>query len=149
MSWEGASSSSCGLPVPIVELFRDSIYSEPVLMLAIAEHKVPFDGRGGDSQCDIWALISTKPGVFSLSVEAKANEPFGRDNEPLAEWLVAGKSEKSLENRQRRWDDIKVHLPGAEKDGYSEVAYQLLHRCAAAVKEARRFCLNHAAFFIQ
>ncbi len=149
VSWEHASSSSTGLPEPIVELCRETIYSEPTLVLAIAEHKVPLPGGRADSQCDVWALLNTKSGGVSLSVEAKANEPFGQNNEPLAKWLIAEDSKRSHKNRQVRWDHIKEHLPSSGTDGYSQVAYQLLHRCAAAVIEARRIRLPNAAFIVQ
>src|ERR1019366_8810106 len=72
VSWEFASKSSTGLPEPIVNLFRDTIYSEPTLVLAIAEHKVPLPGGRAESQCDVWALLNTKSGGVSLSLEAKA-----------------------------------------------------------------------------
>jgi len=149
VSWEPASGTSAGLPEPIGDLFCGTAYSDPTLILAIAEHKVPLPGGNADSQCDVWALVNTKTGAVSLSVEAKAKEPFGQDDEPLAKWLVAGRSEKSRQNRKVRWDYIKEHLPDAGTDGYSQVAYQLLHRCAAAVIEARRIRLLNAAFIVQ
>ena len=149
VSWESASARASGLPEPIENLFRDTIYTDPVLMLAIAEHKVRLDGLGGDSQCDVWALLNTNVGPVSLSVEAKAKEPFGQGNASLESWLVAEPAEASRRNRQLRWDHIKKHLPSAGEGGYSQVAYQLLHRCAAAVIEARRLRLQHAAFIVQ
>lgn len=48
-----------------------------------------------------------------------------------------------------RWKHIREHLPEAASDAYSMVPYQLLHRCAAAVMEARRFRLSNAAFIVQ
>lgn len=149
VSWESASRTSTGLPDPIGELFRGTVYADPTLILAIAEHKVPLSGGNADSQCDVWALVNTNAGTLSLAVEAKAKETFGQDNEPLAKWLVAGRTEKSRQNRKSRWDNIKEHLPDAGADGYSQVAYQLLHRCAAAVIEARRIRLSNAAFIVQ
>ncbi len=144
-----------GLPEPIAQLFESCLYVQPVLLLAIAEHKVALVGRGGDSQCDVWALVSTGAGTVSLSVEAKASEPFGTGNQSLKDWLLAEKKaesknvEESQTNRQARWEYIQSHLPVAEGTGYPVVAYQLLHRCAAAVIEARRFGLRHAAFVVQ
>jgi hypothetical protein len=149
VSWEGAAESPSGLPEPILALFRQTDYHDPTLMFAIAEHKVPLAGRGGDSQCDVWALVNTHEGPLSLSVEAKAKEPFGQRNEPLGEWLVAEGSETSLKNRQIRWECIRGHLPSRPAGAYSSVPYQLLHRCAAAVIEALRLGLQHAAFVVQ
>ena len=91
VSWEGASRSESGLPQPIVALFSNSVFGVPTILFAIAEHKVPLRRRGGDSQCDVWALLQTEAGGLSLSVEAKAREPFGQGNESLRQWLDAGK----------------------------------------------------------
>jgi hypothetical protein len=149
VSWEHAAHRPGGLPGPIAEVFRGSIFGEAALLLAIAEHKVRLDGGQADSQCDVWALLDTASAGVSLSVEAKANESFGQGNEPLEQWLIAGKSELSRQNRQTRWKHIGEHLLNAASDAYSMVPYQLLHRCAAAVIEARRFRLPTAAFIVQ
>ena len=149
VSWENASCSPGGLPEQIAELFRGSVFGEATLLLAIAEHKVPLIGGLADSQCDVWALLSTASGHVSLSLEAKANEPFGQGNQSLKDWLAAGESEKSRQNRRDRWKHIADHLPSAAPDAYSLVPYQLLHRCAAAVIEAKRFGVPNAVFVVQ
>lgn len=150
VSWEGADKGSGWLPEPIAHVFNGTPYERPELLIAIAEHKVVFDGSGGDSQCDVWAFLKTHSGTLSMSVEAKAREAFGDGHQTLRDWLLAGDSERSLQNRQNRWDSIRKNLPPADDvDGYLGVAYQLLHRCAAAVKEAERFGLQHAAFVVQ
>jgi hypothetical protein len=149
VSWERAACDPAGLPEPIVELFRGCSFGEAKLLLAIAEHKVPLVGGLADSQCDVWALLNTGSGGLSLSVEAKAKEPFGEGNESLERWLVAGGSERSRRNREDRWKHISAHLPSAGQGAYSPVPYQLLHRCAAAVIEAYRFGLSNAAFVVQ
>lgn len=153
VAWESAAAADrdnrAGLPEPMAALLGTCLYKQPVLLLAIAEHKVPLVGRGGDSQCDVWALVGTAAGTVSLSVEAKAQEPFGKLNQSLLDWLSGEKSDESRRNRQARWACVQSHLPVAVDDGYSVVAYQLLHRAAAAVIEARRFGLKHAAFVVQ
>ena len=52
-------------------------------------------------------------------------------------------------NRQVRWEFIRAHLPPVADGAYGGIPYQLLHRCAAAVIEARRFGFRHAAFVVQ
>jgi hypothetical protein len=90
------------LPRPIAELFRGTIYENPVLQLAIAEHKVDLPGGQAASQCDVWAIVKTSAGMLSLAVEAKAREAFGDDI--LEKWLVAGGTDESISNRKIRWD---------------------------------------------
>jgi hypothetical protein len=145
VSWEYASTSSTGLPQPIAALFRDTIYENPVLQLAIAEHKVDLPGGRAASQCDVWAVVKTSRGMLSLTVEAKAKEPFGDDI--LARWLVAGGTDESKSNRKTRWNYVQSHLP--KSDSFLQVRYQILHRCAASVIEAKRLGFQHAAFIVQ
>jgi hypothetical protein len=145
VSWELASKSESGIPEPVASLFRESMYGEPLLMLAVAEHKVDLDGGTAASQCDLWAIVNTSAGTLSLAVEAKANEAFGDDI--VESWLVAGKSKESVWNRRKRFEHICRHLPTSEL--YLPVRYQLLHRCAASVIEAKRFGFSHAAFVVQ
>jgi hypothetical protein len=149
VSWEKASCHVGGLPEPIAELFRGSVFGEATLLLAIAEHKVPLVGGLADSQCDVWAVLNTASGALSLAVEAKANEPFGKGNEPLEHWLVAGANAESEKNRSARWECVAKNLPTSSRGAFDKVPYQLLHRCAAAVIEARRFALPNAALVVQ
>ncbi|MBV8358174.1 MAG: hypothetical protein JO189_09605 [Deltaproteobacteria bacterium] len=145
VSWEFACKSKSGLPAPIYRLFQQSQYGEAVLIFAVAEHKVDLPGGIAASQCDVWAVLQTPLGMLSLAVEAKAGEPFG--DAILGRWLEAGESDEAKRNRRERWNYIRSHLP--ELDFYPEVRYQILHRCAAAVIEAKRLGYHHAAFVVQ
>lgn len=149
VSWESATGTHSGLPTPIAAMFQAAEMNEPKLLLAIAEHKVPLKGTGGDSQCDVWALVRTTEGTVSVSVEAKANESFGENNETLGAWLKGGKSPGSAANRVMRWHHVEENLPKGGEEVYHCVPFQILHRCAAAVIEARRFRLKHAVFLVQ
>lgn len=142
-SWELAGEDSGWLPSSLACLLRRGGYANARLLLAVAEHKVALPGGDAASQCDVWGIVRTDSGLLSLSVEAKAREPFG--NETLGEWLDAGGSARSRENRRVRWEFVRKHLPDGE---YRSVPYQLLHRCAAAVIEAERFGFSHAVFAV-
>jgi hypothetical protein len=126
-------------------VLRAGGFDDAVLLLAIGEHKVDLPGGAAVSQSDVWALIKTTRGLLSMSVEAKAREAFGA--EALEHWLIAGGTALSMSRRQARWDFIRSHLPQA--DSFLPVRYQMLHRCAAAVIEAKRIGCPHAAFFVQ
>jgi Domain of unknown function (DUF6946) len=145
VSWEFASNSESGLPGSIDKLFRESDYGEPTLVSAVAEHKVDLPGGNAASQSDVWAIVRTSLGMVSLTVEAKAKESFG--DEILEGWLVAGETELSTNNRKKRWEYVQAHLP--KSDSLLQVRYQILHRCAASVIEAKRLGFRHAAFIVQ
>jgi hypothetical protein len=145
VSWEIAASTKAGLPLPIERLFQDTGYLNPVLMFAVAEHKVALRGGGGASQADVWAVIGSSRGEVSVAVEAKANESFG--DAILKDWLIGSGSANSKANRHDRWEFVRSYLPHA--DSYLEARFQMLHRCAAAVIEAKRLGFQHAAFLVQ
>ena len=145
VSWELAAKSASGLPEPIAKLFRENNYSDPTLIFGVAEHKVYLPGGNAPSQCDVWAAVKTSAGMLSLTVEAKASEAFG--DAILEQWLIAGQTELSISNRKKRWEYVRSHLP--KSDSFLQVRYQLLHRCAASVIEARRLGYQHAAFVVQ
>lgn len=145
VSWEYASRTVHGLPEPIRKLFARTPYAPVSLIAAVAEHRVPLKGSGPRSQCDVWAVLQTPLGVLSLSVEGKVREAFG--TESLDQWLEADGKAASRRNRAVRWQDVRNHLPPIQAP--SDLRYQLLHRCAAAVIEAKRLRLRHAAFVVQ
>ena len=149
VSWELAGKSISGIPEQVLEVFNRGGFIKTKLVLAVAEHKIPLLGAGGESQCDLWALINTSVGMVSVSVEAKAGEPFGSGNRTLEAWLKSGKSKGSEENRKKRWRHVQENLPKTASCAYNDAPYQILQRVAAAIIEARRFGLKNAAFIVQ
>jgi hypothetical protein len=145
VSWELACKSISGLPEPVEKLFCEGKYGEPRLMFAVAEHKVDLPGGNAASQSDVWAVVKTSRGMFSLTIEAKAKEAFG--DEMLEKWLIAGETKRSIRNREKRWEHVRKYLPKSES--FFPVRYQMLHRCAASVIEAERLGFRHAGFIVQ
>jgi len=131
LSWEAAK----GLPPEIEALFPE----HPELLLAIPEHKVALPGGGRPSQCDVFALIRLGDATCALAVEAKVNETFGPT---LAEWQATPSPGKAL-----RLASICQML--GLSDPAPDLRYQLFHRTAAAVVEARRFKTDRAAMVVQ
>lgn len=136
-SWQAAQDAPSGLPPEIAALLGPGSRLE----IAVPEHKVPMPGRGADSQCDVFALVDTTEGPAALAVEAKVNEPFGP---LLSEWLGDAPSV----NKQERLDTICGWL-GVETPPDPDLRYQLFHRTAAAVVEARRFKRPIAVMLVQ
>ena len=131
-----ARSWLAGFPPEIAALLGP----DATLLEAHPEHKVPMPGRGYPSQCDVFALCRADGNDIALAVEAKVSEPFGPT---VAEWLGPAPSE----NKRERLGTICGWLGAAEAPG--SLRYQLLHRTAAAIVEARRHGLRHAAMIVQ
>ena len=131
LSWEAAK----GVPAEIEALFPD----RPELLLVIPEHQVALPGGGRPSQCDVFALIRIQNETCALAVEAKVNEPFGPT---LAEWQNTPSPGKTL-----RLGSICQIL--GINDPAPDLRYQLFHRTAAAVIEAKRFKTDRAAMIVQ
>lgn len=128
-SWEEAE----GLPAEIKELFASSPehgLEDMELLLAIPEHKVPLPGGSTQSQNDVFVLGKAAGQLVSIAIEGKVSEPFGPT---VGEWIEGGSSGK-----HERLAFLKKVL-GIVGEVDSGVRYQLLHRTASAVIEAKRF----------
>lgn len=109
------------------------------LLLAIPEHQVALPGGSRPSQNDIWALARSQSGLVSIAVEGKVSEPFGPTVE---EWLVESSPGKEARLAFLCQElGICVALPPS-------LRYQLLHRTASAVIEAKRFCAPAALMLV-
>jgi len=117
-----------------VEPFKDL-----ELLLGVPEHQVPLPGGARPSQNDIWCLARARSNLVSIAVEGKVEEPFGPT---LGEWQAEASAGKSS-----RWAYLKEQLSlTGELSG--ELRYQLLHRAASAVIEARRFFAPQAIMLV-
>src|SRR3954463_3872801 len=97
VSWELARQRPSQMPAEIEELLRTTPgLANPVLLLAVAEHKVALPHGRRESQNDLWALVQTKSGVLSLAIEGKAGEDFDRT---VTEWLAKREPESKKEQR--------------------------------------------------
>jgi hypothetical protein len=132
--WEEAK----GIPPKVAAILEP--LGPPELLIAIPEHKVPLPGaRRGESQNDLFMLARAGTQTVAVAVEGKVNEPFGQ---PLTEWLVnasPGKHERLA---------FLCELLGLTQPLPGDVHYQLLHRTASAVIEARRFKTDVAAMIV-
>jgi hypothetical protein len=128
-----------GLPAEVAAVLRrSSWFAQAELLLAIPEHKVRLPGAGRASQTDLWLLIRTPTALASVAVEGKVDEPFG---ETVHDWLAGGSA-----NRQARLMGLLEMLGLSSVP--PETRYQLLHRTASAVLEARRFLAAHAMLLV-
>ena len=132
--WQEAN----GFPKSVIECFNNSklkLFSNIELLLAIPEYKVELPGGIRPSQNDIFVLARGNNQLISIMVEGKVDEPF---DITVGEWerdASRGKEERlAFLLNQLGLDDVIV----------SHVRYQLLHRTASAIIEARQFRARNA-----
>ena len=133
--WEDAQ----GFPQEIKALFKGSDLEEIEFLLGIPENKVPLPGGLTQSQNDAFVLAKVGSELVSITVEGKVSEPFGPT---LGEWLQDSSAGKGI-----RFDYLKKQL-GLQGEISPSVRYQLLHRTASAVIEAKRFNAAKAVMIV-
>ncbi len=137
-SWEEAE----GFPAEIKELFASAPehgLEDIELLLAIPEHKVPLPGGSTQSQNDVFVLGKAARQLVAIAIEGKVSEPFGPT---VGEWLTDASSGK-----HERLSYLKEVL-GLAGEFDPNVRYQLLHRTASAVIEAKRCNAPKAAMVV-
>jgi hypothetical protein len=136
-AWHGAN----GFPKPVATMFEAA--GEPfhsmAPLLIIPEHKVELPGGERPSQNDVWVLAGHSSGLVSVTVEGKVSESLG---DTLADWLKNASSGK-----RERLAFLKQTF-GLKKDVPETIRYQLLHRTASAVIEAKRFRADTALMLV-
>lgn len=143
VAWEAARLSDRGLPLDVARLLDStSTFRGATLLLGIPEHQVELDGGGHASRTDLWALLSCPAGAISMSVEAKAGEPF---DDVVSKWLSKARDRSG---KPRRLDQL-CEVLAVDKEQVLSCRYQLLHRAAVALIEARRFHARHAVLLVQ
>lgn len=135
-SWQEAN----GFPSEVHKVLTASaLFIDIKLLLALPEHQVHLPGGSRPSQNDIWVLASTGTELVSMTVEGKVKETFGPT---LADWLDGGSAGKA-----ERLAFLRNEL-GLPEDTPGAVRYQLLHRTASAIIEAKRFGAKHAVMLV-
>jgi hypothetical protein len=130
-AWEEAQS----LPPEVAAILGQ----DAEVLLAIPEHKVPLPGGQRESQCDVFALVRRGDETVAVSIEAKVNEPFGPT---VGDWLRDASSGK-IERLTAICEMLGLGYPPP-----ADLRYQLFHRTAAAIIEARRFNATSAAMIV-
>ena len=137
-SWEDADGFPSEIERALLEFGIDEMAGiEPLLV--IPEHKVPLPGGRTESQNDAFVLASTGSELVSICIEGKVEESFG---EPVSKW-----GPDNSPGKRKRFDYL-VGLLGLESEDLSDVYYQLLHRTASAVIEAKRFHAGTAMMLV-
>lgn len=134
--WEEAS----GIPREVMSVLSQiPDFKELEPLVVIPEHQVPLPGGVRPSQNDCWVLARTSNDLVSIAVEGKVAESFGPT---VGEWLKEASPGKS-ERLSFLCSQLGLDAPPAE-----HIRYQLLHRTASAVIEAKRFHSMHAIMIV-
>jgi hypothetical protein len=137
--WEEAA----GFPPEIARLFSESgiaAFEDVELMMAFPEYVVPLRGKGEGSHSDVFVLGKGADGeLISVMVEGKVAEPF---DVTMDKWTAS-----MSDNKKTRLAYLQEML-GLSAQIPGEIRYQLVHRTASAVIEARRFNARHAAMVV-
>ncbi len=128
--WERAN----GFPPEYQELFatvNDPVLQKLELLLAIPEYQVDLPGGRRPSQNDLFVLARARDEqLVTIMIEGKVSEPFG---DTLEVWL----DDASKGKRARL--EFLCEILGLSSKPPLHIRYQLLHRAASAIIEAKRF----------
>lgn len=133
--WEAAN----GIPSEICECFAPAGMKEPELLLAVPEWRTQLTDRLRASQSDLFALMRCGDQTFAVTIEGRVNETFG----PTVEEWLSNRSPARPKRLTQLCGVIGVTTPVP-----GHLRYQLFHRTASAVIEARRFGADAAAMIV-
>jgi hypothetical protein len=131
-----------GFPECVKKAFSQSnisILHNIELLLAIPEYQVSLPGGSRPSQNDIFVLAKGDGQLISITVEGKVSEPFDKT---ISEWL-----QDRSRGKQVRLNFLCNELD-LDKAMVSNIRYQLLHRTASAIIEAKKFNAPNALMLV-
>ncbi len=108
-------------------------------IIGIPEHEVPLPGGDRPSQNDVFVLAKGSDGLVSIAIEGKVSEPFDKPVDKRFANPTPGESTRR---------ECLLELLELNRNEVGEIGYQLLHRTASAILEARRFGARHAVMLV-
>lgn len=136
--------STNALPPSIVWALRDDVVLRGARLLdAFIERPVDLGDGLRPSQTDLMAIVRHESGLGAIAVEAKVDETFGPT---VAEWLANPKGDRPT--REARLDRL-CRMLGIDTVDTGTLRYQLIHRTASAIIEAKRYHARDAAMIVQ
>ena len=132
-----------GFPSSVKSVFLNSdydVFKDIVFLAGFVEHKVPLPPeRGHPSQNDIFVLAKSNKGLVSIAVEGKVDESFDKT---VKEWR------KNESKGKKTRLNYLTKLLQISQDNLEDIRYQLLHRTASAIIEAKRFNASTALMLV-
>lgn len=108
-------------------------------LIGIPEHEVPLPGGRRPSQNDVFVLAKGSDGLVSIAVEGKVSESFDSPVDQRFAKPTPGQSTRLA---------FLLDLLELNRGNVGGIGYQLLHRTASAILEARRFGASHAVMLV-
>lgn len=146
---------ACTMPEFPQEI-RDALASHPDFGTVLRWHaepeaKVTFDANGGEPRnCDLLVTAEDERGSFVLSIEAKADEPFG-DTVAATRAAAANRLQENPASRGiARIEGLREMLfrHGIPDERFDGLRYQLLTATAGALAAARAAGSNRAVMLV-
>ncbi len=137
-SWMNAK----GFPKSVKDVLNKSpypIFNNIEFLFGIVEHEVALADRFHPSQNDLFVLAKSNNKLVSITVEGKVSESF---DVTIKEWL--NNASEAKKKRLKYLSDL-LQL---DQENLLEIRYQLLHRTASALLEAKRFNASTALMMV-
>ncbi len=116
-------------------------FAELTMLMALPEWRVPLPPTTRrPSQVDLFAIARAGADLVTIAVEGKVAETFGRK---VSEWQADSRSDGKAERLRYLCGEL-----GLPEGTVGELRYQLLHRTAVALIEARRFNASEAVMLV-
>ena len=117
------------------------------------EARIRFDScRGEPSNLDVLLTVEDEGGPLVIAVEAKADEPFGKDRRGHLREVSERRAKNPRSQGVARLEQLAAAILGVPGDRLPEVGklrYQLLTASAAALAEAQRQSAHRTVVIIQ
>jgi hypothetical protein len=112
-------------------------YAEAELVDGFFEREVELGSYGRNSQTDLMVIAGLKDELAIIAVEGKVEESFA---ELVSDW-------NSTPGKRHRLERLCETL-GLDADRVGGIRYQLIHRTASAIYEAKRYRCRHALMLV-
>ena len=128
------------IPKSVKNVLNSSeVFKDATLVDAFFEREVDLLTSGRPSQTDLMVILALENELAIMAVEAKVDEPFGP--------IVSDWNNQSLPKIERL--NSLCHLLGLNPKEVGNLRYQLLHRTASAILEAKRYRATKAIMLVQ
>jgi hypothetical protein len=136
------------IPKPFIDILKEKLLHYE---LCSPEYVTNFDAYKGEGRNhDLLILAKDKSSnPVIISIESKADEPFGDSLKKTIEVAIVAKSKNSNSRALERIEDLRLALFGELNDNQLYLRYQLLTAVAGTIAEAKKQGAKSAYFLVQ